>query len=38
MLDHQAADVMQPVVFVFLLLYFLYFFHNVTDKFDVGQQ
>ena len=31
-LDHQAADVMQPVVFVFIL------FHNDNDKFDVGQQ
>ena len=31
-LDHQAADVMQPVVFVFIL------FHKDNDKFDVGRQ
>ena len=30
--DHHAADVMQPVVFVFIL------FHNDNDKFDVGRQ
>ena len=30
--DHQAADVMQPEVFVFIL------FHNDNDKFDVGRQ
>jgi hypothetical protein len=29
-LYHQAADVMQPVLFVFMI------FHN--NKFDVGQQ
>ena len=32
MLDHQAADVMQAVVFVFIL------FLNYNDKFDVGRQ
>jgi hypothetical protein len=31
-LDHQAADVMQPVVFVFII------FHNNNDQFDVKRQ
>ena len=31
-LDHQAADIMQPVSFVLIL------FHNNNDKFVVGRQ
>ena len=31
-LDHPATDVMQPVIFVFIL------FHNDNDKFDGGRQ